>query len=351
MSKYGQDPKTQTAIIDVLRQKQAEGKTVVITTHDMALVREVATHVLVLKDGKLIFSGSPTGLWQRPEDLRRAHLDGAPEQESLARSGVGEEHIWNRLPAPTRTRLVDWLNPTLLVLTMVTTGLIGTYVQHLWTAAALLLLSVVWLVVFCRMGPWRILKWFSPFVLIYLFYLWTFAAFTAAPQGVPSAHFLWADFTWYGLRIGLVVTLRMLSSVGYLILLLVGLNATNLVVGLCQNVRIPPKFAYGILAGMRLAPLFQSEWRQLTLARALRGRSSRFAFLKPIQYSLPLLSMAVRQSERVAVAMEARGLVGDAANRASARTYLRLVPVRWWDWLVLVVVIASVVALIAVVAR
>ncbi len=43
---YGQDPKTQTAILDVLRHRQAEGRTVVITTHDMNIVKQFATHVL-----------------------------------------------------------------------------------------------------------------------------------------------------------------------------------------------------------------------------------------------------------------------------------------------------------------
>ncbi len=246
-----------------------------------------------------------------------------------------------------KRRLVDYLNPTLLVLTMVVAGLIGTYVQSLRVATGLLALSIIWLMVFTKMNPWRILKWFSPFALIYLFYVWTFAAFTAVPRGAPSYHLLWANLSWYGLRMGLVVAVRMLSSVGYLILLLVGLNATDLIVSLCQNVRIPPKFAYGILAGMRLAPSFQTEWHQLTLARALRGRAPKFAFLKPIQYSLPLLSLAVRQSERVAVAMEARGLVGAAANQAKARTYLRMVPIKWWDWCILAGVIGIVIVVIA----
>jgi energy-coupling factor transport system permease/ATP-binding protein len=327
---YGQDPKTQAAILDVLCDRQQEGNTIVITTHDMDLVRRFATHVVVLADDRALFQGRPCELWQHPEVLRRAHLDGEPESPDPVETTTHD--AWRTLPKQAVHKPVDALNPTLLVLTMVCAGLIGTYASHLPRAYTLLGLSVVWLMGLAWLNPWRLLKWYSPFLLVYVFYLWTFAAFTAVPPGTPTFHFLWANFSWYGLRMGLLVAVRMLSSVGYLILLLVSLDATGLIVGLCQNVRVPPKFAYGILAGMRLAPLFQSEWVQLTQARQLRGRKPRFAFLQPIQYSLPLLSLAVRYSERLAIAMEARGLVGQAARRARARTYLRVVPVRWWDW-------------------
>nr|WP_284199890.1 CbiQ family ECF transporter T component [Alicyclobacillus sacchari] len=56
------------------------------------------------------------------------------------------------------------------------------------------------------------------------------------------------------------------------------------------------------------------------MARRVRGREG-WWIVRPVTYALPLLSQSVRISERLAIAMEARGFHGDPANRWNGRTY------------------------------
>lgn len=61
------------------------------------------------------------------------------------------------------------------------------------------------------------------------------------------------------------------------------------------------------------------------MARKIRGKQVNW-LLRPALYALPLLSQAIRTSERLATAMEARGFYGEVANRAHKRTYFRQTP-------------------------
>lgn len=54
-------------ILDLLRQLKDSGKLVVFVEHDLAAVREVADHAIVMDDGKIIAEGPPDELLARPE--------------------------------------------------------------------------------------------------------------------------------------------------------------------------------------------------------------------------------------------------------------------------------------------
>ncbi|KMJ57963.1 ABC transporter permease [Bacillus sp. LL01] len=76
---------------------------------------------------------------------------------------------------------------------------------------------------------------------------------------------------------------------------------------LMQQWRLPPKFAYSFMAGIRLLPLILEEFLTLRKALIVRGVEQKGSLLKKIYfYSIPLLSQSIRRAHRIAVAMEAK---------------------------------------------
>jgi energy-coupling factor transport system ATP-binding protein len=71
---FGQDQRNAEALMALLTALHQEGRTVIIITHDMALVAEHARHVAVLIDGRLRFHGAPRDLFAQPDLLRQARL-------------------------------------------------------------------------------------------------------------------------------------------------------------------------------------------------------------------------------------------------------------------------------------
>jgi energy-coupling factor transport system permease protein len=105
----------------------------------------------------------------------------------------------------------------------------------------------------------------------------------------------------------------------------VTVDPTSLADALVQQGRVPPRFAYGALAALRLLPLLSQEWTTLARARRARGyddtgpigRLRGFAAV-----TVGLMVAAVRRGTRLATAMDARGF-----DSAGPRTVAR--PQRW----------------------
>ncbi len=357
---FGQDANTQQVIMDKLVELVQSGKTIIMSTHDMDLVERFATHVLVLAQGKLVFSGSPDDLARHPELMAQAHLlddlsiaEGAGNrvsvEDGVSADGVGAE---NRLSAEGRSPDADWehppqkgrtpahrLNPGLHLTTVVMTTVVSIFAATLPAALMLFALPILLMLGLALMSPWKIIKRYSPFLVFYLLYTLSFVLFSSVPKGAPHVHFLWWNLSWVGLHNGLLLAFRMLAVVGFGVMIVSVTDITDLIVSLSQNFRLQPRLAYGVLAGIRFAPMFQAEWRKLRQARTIRGKDAKWAALRPVTYALPLLAESIRMAERVAVAMEARGFSGPAAFRWNGRTRYREVPVRPYDLVYSVVVV------------
>lgn len=72
---YGQDARYRSIIEKDLMELHAKGKTIFIITHDMSLVDRIATKVLVMHYGKLVFSGTPDQLFSDQEKLNSYGLE------------------------------------------------------------------------------------------------------------------------------------------------------------------------------------------------------------------------------------------------------------------------------------
>jgi len=69
----GLHPEMVSRILDLLRQLRDQGKLVVFVEHDIAAVRLVADHVIVMDEGKAIVQGPPREVLERPE-IMEAYL-------------------------------------------------------------------------------------------------------------------------------------------------------------------------------------------------------------------------------------------------------------------------------------
>jgi len=79
----GQDYRMVCGIMELLEELHSQGNTVLIITHDMTLVANYCQRVVVLLDGRDIFTGSPRELFGSPENVRATRLC-APQAISLS---------------------------------------------------------------------------------------------------------------------------------------------------------------------------------------------------------------------------------------------------------------------------
>lgn len=344
---FGQDARTQQVIMDQLTALHQAGKTIVITTHDMDLVRRYATQVIVVAEGGVLFAGAVHDLFEQPELVQRAHLLADTDDGSAQKFVPGEQQVMPVSP-PVRRRQTPAhaLNPPVQMTATLIALMIAMYADNLQQALALFALPLFLMMALCWLTPWQIIKRMSPFLLFYMLYIWSLTAYSQVTVDTPTIHVLWWRLSLVGLNNGLVLAFRMLSGVGFGVLFASSAEITDLVVGLCKNFRLQPRFAYGILAGIRVVPLFQSEWKKLKQARQLRGKDARYQVFQPVTYALPLLTQAIRLSERMAIAMEARGFRGQAALSYRGRTFYRNVRIRSWDLLYGIAIVAASAAIV-----
>lgn len=64
------DPELEQEVIRVIKDLAAEGRTMLIVTHDMNLARDVSDHVIFLHQGKIEEEGPPEALFGAPKSAR-----------------------------------------------------------------------------------------------------------------------------------------------------------------------------------------------------------------------------------------------------------------------------------------
>lgn len=64
------DPELEQEVIRVIKNLAAEGRTMIIVTHDMRLAADVADHVVFLHDGKIEEEGPPNEVFDNPKSDR-----------------------------------------------------------------------------------------------------------------------------------------------------------------------------------------------------------------------------------------------------------------------------------------
>ena len=69
----GVAPERATQILDLLRKLSSQGKAIIFIEHDIEAVRQVADHVIVMDDGKIVTQGPPAEVLEKPE-IMEAYL-------------------------------------------------------------------------------------------------------------------------------------------------------------------------------------------------------------------------------------------------------------------------------------
>ncbi|MEH7096429.1 energy-coupling factor transporter transmembrane component T family protein [Neobacillus vireti] len=192
------------------------------------------------------------------------------------------------------------------------------------------------------LGGWKItylLKRLFPYLGFFILVFWMMAAFGEGEDTIWK--WAWFHLTVESVNNGLTISLRMLGFVTYGLLFTSTTDLTLFIMSLIHQCKLSPKWAYGLLAGFRFIPLFQSEFNQMKMAHKVRGYKQKNSWKAFMRYSLPLFSQGIRKSERIAVAMEVRGFTG-----ARDRTYYQTTKVVTKDWTYLLSLLSVVIGII-----
>ena len=60
------DPELVNEVLDAIRVLAGEGMTMVVVSHEMGFVREVSTRVAMMDEGRIVETGTPTDIFDRP---------------------------------------------------------------------------------------------------------------------------------------------------------------------------------------------------------------------------------------------------------------------------------------------
>ena len=64
------DPEMVGEVLDLMRDLAKDGMTMAVVTHEMGFAREVADRVVFMADGKILEEGSPSNIFDHPQDPR-----------------------------------------------------------------------------------------------------------------------------------------------------------------------------------------------------------------------------------------------------------------------------------------
>lgn len=71
---FGQDRARASELLDLLRELQSDGTTVIVVTHDLQLVADYATHVIALANGRVAVAGDTRAVFSDPGAIAAAGL-------------------------------------------------------------------------------------------------------------------------------------------------------------------------------------------------------------------------------------------------------------------------------------
>jgi len=80
----GQDYKEAIEIMDIIKDLNTQGKTVIMVTHDMELVAAYARRVIILQNGTIVENGTPSEVFSKAESMALSNLQ-PPQIYTLAK--------------------------------------------------------------------------------------------------------------------------------------------------------------------------------------------------------------------------------------------------------------------------
>ncbi len=71
------DPEMVGEVLDVMKSLAGTGVTMVVVTHEMGFARQVADRVIFMDGGRIIESGTPSQIFDTPQEERTRNFLGA----------------------------------------------------------------------------------------------------------------------------------------------------------------------------------------------------------------------------------------------------------------------------------
>ncbi len=328
---FGQDRLTWGRMARLIRLAADRGIAVVMVTHDMELVEAVAGRVVRFR-----MAGEAASEPHHPDrhpdqtdhpDLHSDHRPDqidpkdrecsgcAPGQEQVLAVPAADRHEPQRAASP--SRFVATFNPAARLLAAV--GVSVPIVLTLDVVSASVFFVLIALALFCLgFTPRTIVRRTWP---VWVAAPWSFLAVLlyGKPGGQVFLDWGWIHVTQRSLLLATATLLRVLASAVPAVLLMLGVDTTDLADALSQVLRLPDRFVYGGLAGTRMVSVLRDDWTALGQARRSRGLGEQSRLARFFPQAFALLVLSIRRSTQLATAMQARGF-GGTAPRTHART-------------------------------
>ncbi|MDO4631448.1 MAG: energy-coupling factor transporter transmembrane component T [Corynebacterium sp.] len=185
---------------------------------------------------------------------------------------------------------------------LISVDIVSAAVSLTWTIMGASILGVPYRVLFRRSLPIILITPISGMSMVLY----------GRPEGQEYFSFFFAHVTDNSLSLAAAIMVRVLA-VGLPVIVLLGtIDPTELGDGLSQNLKLPPRFVIGTVAGARLVSLFRRDWEAMQRARRVRGLDGQGRIRRALTMTFGLLVLAIRRGTKLATAMEARGFGLDA---------------------------------------
>ncbi|WP_125968458.1 ATP-binding cassette domain-containing protein [Bifidobacterium samirii] len=313
---FGQDRRTWMQIVTLIHALRGDGVSIIVVTHDRDLVTALGARVVEL------VPGGDGGQW--------ADIRPAGKADGTAVVPVSAVNTRDEDPKPSsRSPLLASINPAYRLFGAFLASLPMLLSLDVMSAGIALGLEFVVLAII-GLTPWRVVRSSWP--------VWIGApgsALAVLLYGKSGGDTWWQwgmiHITDNSAELAVATALRILAIGIPAIVLVLGIDSTDLADAFSQVMRLPDRFVYGGLAGMRLFSVLQDDWAALTSSRRSRGLGDDNRFKAFLPQAFALLVLSIRRSTTLAVAMEARGFGG-----TGPRSHARVSVVRLRDRLFLV---------------
>lgn len=340
---FGQDRKTWLQIIRLIASLRSEGVSIIVVTHDRELVEALGARLVELvpdaKAEAAEMSAAEVSASEVKSSEALSATTGATDISRIKVSAVNNRDEEAKLSS--KSPLLASINPVFRIFGAFAASIPLLFTLDCVSASVALLLEFV-IFACIKLPPWRVIRLSWP--------VWVGAptsALTVLLYGKSGGN-TW--FQWWLMHatdrsamLAVATSLRILAIGVPSIVMVIGLDATDLADAFSQVLHLPDRFVYGGLAGIRLFGVLQDDWAALTASRRSRGLGDEHRVRAFFPQSFALLVLSIRRSTTLATAMEARGFGG-----VGARSHARVSRVRARDWWIFAV--CAIVPSVAVVA-
>jgi len=299
---FGQDRRTWMQIVTLINTLRGDGVSIIVVTHDRDLVTALGARLVELVPASDSRSADSVGEWHDGGGIR------IPVSAINLRTEPAKQ--------ASRSRIMASINPAY--------RLIGGFLVSVpllfsldWVSAGVAVGVEFALLAAIGLSPWRVVKSTWP--------VWIGAPTSALAvllYGKTGGNTWWQwglmHVTDRSAELAVATAVRILAIGIPAVITVLGIDATDLADSFSQILRLPDRFVYGGLAGMRLSSVLQDDWAALTASRRSRGLGDDSRIKSFVPQAFALLVLSIRRSTTLATAMQSRGFGGDGP-RSHAR--------------------------------